>query len=83
MPISKPKSPMRLTMNAFLPAAAFVVVLEPEADQQVAAEADAFPADEEHRQVVAEDQDQHREDEQVQVGEEARVRLVLAHVLGG
>jgi hypothetical protein len=42
-----------------------LVVFEPEADEQVAAQADAFPADEQHRQAVAEDQHQHREDEQV------------------
>ncbi len=59
-----------------------LLVAEPEADQQVAAQAHALPADEEHRQAVAQDEHQHREDEQVQVGEEAVVALVLLHVLG-
>ncbi len=62
----------RLTMNAFLPASAFAFFVVPEADQQVGAEPDALPADEQQRQDVAEHQDQHREHEQVQVGEEAR-----------
>ena len=72
---------MRLAMNAFLPAAAFGVSSIPEADEQVAAEPDALPADEEDRQVVAHDQDEHREAEQVQVGEEAVVAaVVLRHM---
>jgi hypothetical protein len=54
---------------------------EPEADQQVAAEADALPADEQDGQAVAEDQHQHREDEQVEVREEAVVPRVVLHVL--
>ena len=37
---------MRLTTNALRPACAFGVLVEPEADQQERAEADAFPADE-------------------------------------
>jgi hypothetical protein len=44
-------------------------VLEPEADQQVAAEPDAFPPDEHQEEVVAEHEQEHREDEQVQVRE--------------
>ena len=59
-PSMKPKSPMRLTMNAFLPASARDFFVEPEADQQVGAEADAFPADEQQQVVVAEHQHQHR-----------------------
>ena len=55
----------------------------PEADQQVGAEADAFPADEQQRQVVGQDQDQHREGEQVQVGEVAREVRVVPHVADG
>ena len=51
---------MRLAMNAFLPACAFGVVCVPEADEQVAAEPDALPADEQSTQVVAEDEDEHR-----------------------
>ncbi len=56
------------------------LLVEPEADQQVRTEPDALPADEEHEQVLAQDQRHHREDEQVQVGEEALVAVVVAHV---
>ena len=72
----KPKSPMRLTMKAFLPASAADFFGEPEADQQVRAEADALPADEHHREVGAEHQHQHERGEQVQVREVARYRVV-------
>jgi hypothetical protein len=52
MPSRNAKSPTRLTTNAFLPASALArLVLEPEADEQVRAQADALPADEHHRQV--------------------------------
>jgi hypothetical protein len=71
---------MRFAMNAFLPAAAFGELLVPEADEQVRAEAHPLPADEEQRQVVGEDEDEHREDEQVQVREEPREARVLRHV---
>ena len=62
--MAKPKSPMRLTRNAFLPAAAAAGFSIPEADQQVAAQADAFPEDVEQHEVVDRDQHRHREDEQ-------------------
>ena len=58
-------------------------ILVPEADEQVRAEPHALPADEEERQVVREDQDEHREDEEVQVTEEARVPVVVRHVRRG
>src|SRR5262249_19540191 len=53
------------------PRGGLLVVLVPEADEQVAAEADALPAEEHHDEVVPEDEEQHREDEEVQVREEA------------
>ncbi len=55
-------------------------VVEPEADQQVRGQADAFPADEQHQHRAAEHQQQHEEQEQVQVGEEAAEALVVRHV---
>ena len=67
-------------MNAFLPAAALAKSFVPEPDEQVRAEADALPADEEDREVVREDEHEHREDEEVQVGEEAPVPFLLLHV---
>jgi hypothetical protein len=52
----------------------------PEGDEQVGGEADALPAEEHHREVVTHDQQQHREDEEVQVAEEAPVGRLLRHV---
>ena len=56
----------------------------PEADQQVAAQADQLPADEERQHVVGQHDQQHAEGEQGQIGEEtavARVEMaVLDHV---
>ena len=56
----------------------------PVADQQVGAEADAFPAEEQLQQVVRRHQHQHGEGEQRQIGEEAIAReLVVRHVADG
>jgi hypothetical protein len=55
-------------------------LLVPEADERVAAQADRLPADVEHEEVVAQDQQQHAEHEQVQVGEEAPEAPVAVHV---
>ncbi len=54
--------------------------LEPEADQQIRGQADAFPAHVELHEVVGGHQHQHREGEQRQVGEEARAVRIVAHV---
>ena len=56
---------------------------EVEADQQVGAEADRLPEDEEQEEVVGQHQHQHREDEERQVGEEAVVAAVAVHVADG
>ena len=56
------------------------LLLEPEADQQVRAEPDAFPAHEHQREVAAQHQQQHEEREEVQVGEVADAVLVVGHV---
>ena len=53
-------------------------LLVPEADQQIAREADALPAEEQLHQIVGRHQHQHGEGEQRQIGEEARpVRIVV------
>ena len=56
---------------------------EPEANQQVAAQAHAFPPDEHHDQVRGQHQREHEEDEKVQVAEEAVVAALVRHVAGG
>ena len=83
-PIRNPKSPIRFVTNALRPANAFWRIGVPEADEQVAAEAHALPPDEGEDERVAEDEGEHRRDEEVQVREEpgeARVVLVR-HVRG-
>ena len=52
----------------------------PEADQQIARQADAFPAEEQLHQIVGRHQHQHGEGEQRQIAEEARPVRVLRHV---
>ena len=54
--------------------------LEPEPDQQVGAEPDPLPTDEHDQHVRPENQVQHEEREQVQVGEEPAETGVVAHV---
>src|ERR1700674_1021492 len=57
----------------------------PEADQEVRAQADQPPADDQEHEVPGQDQQQHREDEDVHVGEEAGVAGVVfvSHVADG
>ncbi len=52
----------------------------PEADQEVGAQADAFPAEEHLNEIVRRHQHQHEESEEVQVGHEPRDRRVVAHI---
>ena len=52
----------------------------PEADEQVARQADQLPGHEHDQEVAGQDQQQHAEHEQVEVGEEAPVARVVAHV---
>ena len=83
IPIVKPMSPMRVVMKAFLPASAADFFQEPEADQQIAAEAHAFPSDEHQGEVRGHDQSEHEEHEEIQIGEEAVVAAFVGHVAGG
>ena len=57
--------------------------LVPEADQQVRAQAHAFPAHEHEQEVVGQHQREHREHEQVEVQEEPAERGIVRHVAGG
>ena len=55
----------------------------PEADEQVAHQPHAFPAEEELHEVVGGHERQHREGEEREIGEEARAVRVLLHVADG
>ena len=79
IPSMNPKSPMRLVMNAFFAASA-ADALEPMADQQIGTDADQLPEDEHHHEIVREHDSEHREHEEREPGEIARLALVLAHV---
>jgi len=62
---------------------AVLTLFVPEADQQVRAQAHAFPTHEQHQVVVGRHQDHHSHDEQVEIDEEAGVAArvaVVAHV---
>jgi len=78
----KPKSPMRLVMNALFAAAAGRLV-EPMADEDVRADADQFPEEEHHHEVIREDDADHREHEEREAGEVAGLALVVVHVPEG
>ena len=55
-------------------------LLVPEADEQIAREADALPAEEHLDEVVGRHQHQHGEGEEREIGEEARPVRILVHV---
>jgi hypothetical protein len=52
----------------------------PEADQRVGGEAHERPADDQQHEVARQHQQQHREDEEVEVAEVARVTAISIHV---
>ena len=83
MPSAKPKSPMRLTMKALIAAALARWPVVPEADQEIGAEPDALPAEEELHEIVRRHQHQHEEGEEAQIRHEARDRVVVRHVADG
>ena len=55
-------------------------LLVPEADQQVRADADQLPEDEDHEDVARGDQAEHREAKEREIGEEPRITRVVVHV---
>ena len=63
-PIMNMTSPILVTRNAFLAARGRGGPLEPEPDEQVGAETDQLPEDEQLEEVVRQDQAEHDADEQ-------------------
>ncbi len=55
-------------------------ILVPEGDQQVGAEADALPANEHEDEIIRQHQGEHGEHEEVHIGKEAPVALILVHI---
>jgi hypothetical protein len=53
---------------------------EIEADQQVAAQAYSFPSYEQPQEVLGQHQSQHEKHEQIQIGEEAGISVLMRHV---
>ena len=78
--MAMPTSPIAFITNAFLAAATGASLLVPEPDQQVGREADQAPAGQQQHEVAGHHQQQHREQEQVHVGEEAPLLGVAVHV---
>ena len=56
------------------------LLLVPEADQQVRADADQLPEHEDHEDVARGDQAEHREAKERQIGEKSRITRVVVHV---
>ena len=56
---------------------------EPESNQQIAAQAHAFPSHEEHQVVRRQHQHQHEKHEQVEIGEKSAIAGVVLHVADG
>ena len=52
----------------------------PEADQEIGGETDPFPAEKHLQEIVGRHQHQHEEGEQRQIGEEARLMRIVAHI---
>ncbi|MBA7617813.1 hypothetical protein ES703_25131 [subsurface metagenome] len=59
------------------------LILKPEADKQVRAQADPFPPQEHEDQVIGQHQVQHHESEQVQEGKVAPDARVATHITDG
>ena len=77
-------SPIRVTTKALRGGPAVRWVLIPEPDEQIAAQTHALPAQVEQQQVVGQDQDQHRPDKEIHIGEEAAISVVfVGHEFGG
>jgi hypothetical protein len=60
-----------------------VAIFAVKADQQVGAEPDPFPADKHHHRTIAEDEDQHGPEKEVEVGEELAEIVVTGHIADG
>ena len=80
MPSRKPKSPTRLTRNAFMFAKIAVGRVYQKPIRRYETTPDRFPAEEQLQEVVAHHEHQHREREQRDVAEEPLVARVVVHV---
>ncbi len=79
----RPKSPMTLTTKALLAAATAAGRVYQKPMSRNDARPDVGPADEQEEEVIRRDQQRHREDEEIEEGEEAPVAGVIFHVADG
>src|SRR5262245_25525916 len=79
--IRNPKSPMRLTMNAFLPAEVAESLVNQKPIRRY--EASPPPTDKQQQIIAGEHQREHEEHEQVQITEEAVETAFLPHIADG
>ena len=56
------------------------VIVVPKTDEEIGTETHAFPADEQHQQIVPHHQQEHKEDKQVQINEKTNHPLVVPHI---
>jgi hypothetical protein len=77
------KVPNPVHNEGFIGSSAVFEILVPEANQEVGAQSDAFPSEEQHYKVIAQHQVQHHKDEQVQIGEKAPKTVITMHIAYG
>ena len=68
--------------ECFASGPAILRVAIPEPDEQITAQTDAFPSQVEQKKVVRQEQRQHRGDEQIHIGEEPGIAIVVDHEFG-
>ncbi len=80
MPSSRPRSPIRVVMNAFLAAAAAAGLSIPEANQQVRREPHNLPTHKQQQQAIGDQHPEHRPRKQGEKAEKPGEVFVVVHV---
>ena len=69
--------------KGLLPGIGGRILLKPETDQEIGTEAHTFPSDKHQQEVVGQDEVEHHEDEEVEVGEIPGITRIVMHVAHG